>query len=275
MDKGLKHNGEFVTINQHKIHIYRQGNMSSPKLVFMSGSGTVAPVYHFKILYEKLISKYRVIVIEKFGYGYSDIFEAPCDIDSLVSFQRRALAEVGEKGPFILLPHSMSGLEAIRWKQMYPDDVKAIIGLDMATPKTYKEEQVTIEVGRVLNATQDILWEEEFEASKEEALLYSHPCAEIINTLALRQKKYDGYYYNEAGVLIAFDTDLTKQKAGLVIRKDALDKFLDIKKLHLVWFVNAAKEIHGKTLMITKYTDWTGLLEYTGDIVQGEYYIIE
>lgn len=49
------------------------------------------------------------------------------------------MAEVGEKGPFILLPHSMSGLEAIRWKQMYPDDVKAIIGLDMATPKTYKE----------------------------------------------------------------------------------------------------------------------------------------
>jgi len=139
MDKGLKHNGEFVTINQHKIHIYRQGNMNSPKLVFMSGSGTVAPVYDFKILYEKLINKYRVIVIEKFGYGYSDIFEAPCDIDSLVSFQRRALEEVGEKGPFILLPHSMSGLEAIRWKQMYPDEVKAIVGLDMATPKTYKE----------------------------------------------------------------------------------------------------------------------------------------
>jgi len=142
--------------------------------------------------------------------------------------------------------------------------------------RTYtREEQVTIDVGRVLNATQDILWEEEFDASKEDALSYSHPCAEIINTLALRQKKYDGYYYNEAGVLIAFDTDLTKQKAGLVIRKDALDKFLDIKKLHLVWFVNAAKEIHGKTLMITRYTDWTGLLEYTGNIVQGEYYIIE
>ena len=139
MDKSLKHNGEFVTINQHKIHIYRQGNMSNPKIVFMSGSGTVAPVYDFKILYEKLISKYRVIVIEKFGYGYSDIFECPCDIDSLVSLQREALEKVGEKGPFILMPHSMSGLEAIRWKQKYPGDVIAIIGLDMATPITYKE----------------------------------------------------------------------------------------------------------------------------------------
>lgn len=139
MNDKLKPNGEFVTINQHKIHIYRQGNISNPKLIFMSGSGTVAPVYDFKILYEKLISEYRVIVIEKFGYGYSDIFEAPCDIDSLVSFQREALEKIGETGPYILLSHSMSGLEAIRWKQKYPDDVTAIIGIDMATPKTYKE----------------------------------------------------------------------------------------------------------------------------------------
>lgn len=142
--------------------------------------------------------------------------------------------------------------------------------------KTYtKEEDVTIDLGRVLNTTQDLLWEEEFDASKEETLSYSHPCAEIINVLGLSQKKYDGYYYNEAGVLIAFDTDLTKQKAGLIIRKDALDKFLDIKNFHLVWFVNASKEIHDKTLMITKFTDWTGLLEYTRDSVQGGYYIME
>ena len=61
--------------------------------------------------------------------------------------------------------------------------------------KTYtKEEPVTIDLGKVLSATQDLLWEEEFDASKEEALSYSHPCAEIINTLNLRQKKCDGYY---------------------------------------------------------------------------------
>ena len=59
--------------------------------------------------------------------------------DSLVDFQRQALEKAGEKGPYILLPHSMSGLEAIRWKQKYPDEVSAIIGLDMAVPDTYLE----------------------------------------------------------------------------------------------------------------------------------------
>ena len=138
MENIIKHNGELVTINKHNIHVFRQGDENKPKIVFMSGSGTAAPVYDFKILYEKLLDDFRVIVIEKFGYGYSDIFETPCDIDTLVSIQKKALEIIGEKGPYILAPHSMSGLEAIRWKQKYSGDVCAIIGLDMATPISYK-----------------------------------------------------------------------------------------------------------------------------------------
>ena len=111
--------------------------MGSLKIVLMSGSGTVAPVYDFKIFYEKLSKNFRVIVIEKFGYGYSDIFDSPADIDTIVSTQRKALETIGENGPYILLPHSMSGIEALRWVQMYPDDVMAIIGNDMCTPLTY------------------------------------------------------------------------------------------------------------------------------------------
>ena len=111
----------------------------------MSGSGTISPVHDFKILYEKLISDFRIIIIEKFGYGCLDLYEAPCDIDSVVGLQRQALEKAGEKGPFILLPHSMSGLEAIRWKQKFPDEVCAIIGLDMAVPGVYlswSQEQI-------------------------------------------------------------------------------------------------------------------------------------
>ena len=131
--------GEMVEIDNHKIHVYRTGDENKPKLVFMSGSSTVAPVYDFKILYEKLKSDFRIIVVEKFGYGYSDIYDTPCDIDSLVNTQRTALNVLGEKGPYILLPHSMGGIEAIRWIQMYPDEVSALIGLDMTSPVSYAE----------------------------------------------------------------------------------------------------------------------------------------
>lgn len=145
MKHSLACNGELATVNEHKIHIYRDGNENAPKIVFMSGHCTVAPVYDFKVLYEKLLQNCRVIVVEKFGYGYSDIYQSPCDIDTLVSIQRKALAALGETGPYILAPHSMSGLEAIRWKQLFPDEVSAIIGIDMATPLSFScwtEKQV-------------------------------------------------------------------------------------------------------------------------------------
>ena len=137
MKEKLKCNGELVTINGHKIHVYRDGNADAPVIVFMAGHCTVSPVYDFKVLYKKLLHDFRVIVIEKPGYGYSDIYESSCDIDTLVSIQRQALEALGEAGPYILAPHSMSGLEAIRWKQKYPDEVSAIIGIDMATPLSF------------------------------------------------------------------------------------------------------------------------------------------
>ena len=137
MNKKLKCNGELVSLNGHKIHVYRDGKTDAPAIVFMSGHCTVSPVYDFKVLYEKLLPDFKIIVIEKYGYGYSDIYESSCDIDSLVLVQREALAALGETGPYILAPHSMSGLEAIRWKQKFPDEVSAIIGIDMATPLSF------------------------------------------------------------------------------------------------------------------------------------------
>ena len=150
----LKCNGELVTVNGHKIHVYVQGDKNAPPIVFMAGHCTVAPVYDFKVLYEKLLRDLRVIVIEKFGYGYSDIWDSPSDIDTLVSVQRQALAALGEQGPYILAPHSMSGLEAIRWKQKYPDDVSAIVGMEKDIKKTVRLMKVlrTLKLASVLTS---------------------------------------------------------------------------------------------------------------------------
>jgi pimeloyl-ACP methyl ester carboxylesterase len=53
--------------------------------------------------------------------------------------ERSALCAAGEYGPYILVPHSMGGLEAIYWAQHYPDEVQGIIGLDMAVPEVYEK----------------------------------------------------------------------------------------------------------------------------------------
>lgn len=129
-------NGQMVDVNGQQMHVYIEGD-GEETLVFMSGGGTSSPVLDFKSLYTLLSEKYKIIVIEKAGYGFSDVTNSSRDIDTILSETRESLFTAGIEGPFILVPHSMSGIEALHWADMYPDEIKAIIGLDMAVPDVY------------------------------------------------------------------------------------------------------------------------------------------
>lgn len=130
--------GTMVNVNDHQMHVYAEGS-GAKTLVFMSGGGTSSPVLDFKGLYSKLSSQYRIVVVEKAGYGYSETAAVSRDIDSILEESRTALTLAGEQGPYILYPHSMSGIEALYWAQKYPEEVTAIIGLDPAVPAAYEK----------------------------------------------------------------------------------------------------------------------------------------
>lgn len=40
-----------------------------------------------------------------------------------------------------MFPHSAAGLEALRWAQMYPDEIAGIVGMDMAIPQAVLDSQ--------------------------------------------------------------------------------------------------------------------------------------
>ena len=128
--------GKMVEVHDKNLHVYTQGE-GMPTLVFMAGHGTSNPALDFKPLWMQLADEYRIAVVEKSGYGWSDTSDSPRDIETLLEETRTALHLSGEHGPYILIPHSMSGLEAIYWAQRYPEEVKAIIGLDPLTPESF------------------------------------------------------------------------------------------------------------------------------------------
>ncbi len=130
--------GEMVTVEGHQMCVYSEGE-GEHTLVFLAGSGTASPVLDFKPLYTRLSRDYRIVVLEKFGYGFSDIVDDERTFDTILREDREALSKLGIDGSYILCSHSMSALEAILWAQQYPDEVEAIIGLDMALPSTYAE----------------------------------------------------------------------------------------------------------------------------------------
>ncbi len=135
--------GELVDVDGHKMSVYAEGN-GDKTIVFMSGGGTCSPILDFKSLYARLSDDYRIVVVEKFGYGFSDVVDKERSIDSILEDTRIALTEAGVQGPYVLCPHSMSGIEALYWAQQYPEEVEAIVGLDMAVPEAYEDYKINM-----------------------------------------------------------------------------------------------------------------------------------
>lgn len=141
--------GGMVTVDGAQMSVYVEGE-GKDTIVFMSGGGTCSPILDFKSLYSRLTDTCRIAVIEKFGYGFSDVTNKSRDIDTILGNSRAALAQVGLEPPYILCPHSMSGIEALYWAQKYPDEVRAIIGLDMSVPAAYEEMEISGPLLRLL-----------------------------------------------------------------------------------------------------------------------------
>lgn len=135
--------GQLIDINGNNMSIYVEGS-GYKTLVFLSGSGTCSPILDFKSLYSLLSDEYRIVVVEKFGYGYSDVVDEDRNIQTILSETRLALNNAGIEGPYVLCPHSMSGIEALYWAQEYPDEIEAIIGLDMAVPEYYENMKINL-----------------------------------------------------------------------------------------------------------------------------------
>ena len=133
--------GQIVEVDGNNMSIYTEGE-GAHTLVIMSGAGTPSPILQYSPLYRKLSDTYKIAVIEKFGYGFSDVVDGERDFDTILRQDHEALQKAGVEAPYILCPHSMSGIEAILWAQKYPDEVEAIVGLDMSTPKAYTEEEL-------------------------------------------------------------------------------------------------------------------------------------
>lgn len=125
--------GQLVEVDGHNMSIYTEGE-GEHTLVFMSGWGTASPILDFKPLYSRLSDENKIAVVEKFGYGFSDMVGGARDIDTILRQDREALQKAGIEAPYVLCAHSFSGYEAVRWAQEYPDEVEAIVGLDMCTP---------------------------------------------------------------------------------------------------------------------------------------------
>lgn len=129
--------GQQVLVNGHQINVYVEGD-GPETIVVLSGAGIASPILDFKEVSESLSKQYKVVIVERAGYGYSDDSNYSRDVMEVLSETRQALSQANITGPFIILSHSMASLESLAWQEKYPDEVKALIGLDWALPSSYE-----------------------------------------------------------------------------------------------------------------------------------------
>ena len=130
--------GKQVTVNGHRMNVSVKGE-GSETIVFLSGAGIASPILDFKNLTDSLSKKYKVVVVERAGYGFSEDSDQSRDVMTVFSETRQALSQAEVSGPYVIVSHSMASLESLAWQEKYPNEVRALIGLDWALPASYKD----------------------------------------------------------------------------------------------------------------------------------------
>lgn len=104
----LKPMGQMVSVNGHEMSVFVKGN-EPQTLVFLSGAGTASPILDFKDLYDGLSKQYKIVVVERAGYGYSEDTSKSRDVSEVLSETRQALDKAHVSGPYHY-PFSFDGL---------------------------------------------------------------------------------------------------------------------------------------------------------------------
>ncbi len=129
--------GELVDIGGFKLHINSMGEKNNkPTLVIESGAGAPSEYYYW--LGEGLKDILRVVRYDRAGIGYSELSDGPRDPQTVAHELHTLLEKAGESPPYIMAGHSYGGHYIRVFKQLYPNEVAALVFLDSGHPDEHE-----------------------------------------------------------------------------------------------------------------------------------------
>ena len=148
--------GQLVDVNGRKMHVYSIGS-GEKTIVLLPGFGVSLPSADFGPLMRKLSESYTVVTVEYFGVGFSDETQEPRTNENYMKEIRTALNQAGFKSPYILMPHSASGVYSEYYAIKHPEEVSSIIMLDTTSTAVTGENPgymgLLYSVGKIQQAT--------------------------------------------------------------------------------------------------------------------------
>lgn len=118
---------KLVDIGTHQLHIYCIG-AGSPTIVVDVGAGE--SYTSWQPVQEQLAEDTRVCAYDRAGYGQSEPGPMPRDGQRAAAELHLLLQNSGEDGPFLLVGHSLGGLNMQVFAASYPEHVVGVVLLD-------------------------------------------------------------------------------------------------------------------------------------------------
>ena len=121
--------GRMIDIGGRRLHLYCVG-AGSPTVVFESGLGEGA--YSWALVQDAVGRHSRACSYDRSGIAFSDPDPVPRSVARSVTDLHELLSRSGEKGPYLLVGHSLGGLLVRRYAMKYRSDVAGLVLLDSA-----------------------------------------------------------------------------------------------------------------------------------------------
>ncbi|MBR1822656.1 MAG: alpha/beta hydrolase [Ruminococcus sp.] len=121
-----------VSAGDYKMNVNIYGD-GKTKIVAMPGSGDSGFSVDMKKFSEHLDDDISLIVVSRPGYGITEETKSKITTEYIVESTRTALKNAGVEAPYILMPHSLSGIYGTYWENTYPDELSGVIFLDSIT----------------------------------------------------------------------------------------------------------------------------------------------
>lgn len=104
----IEYKDEIFISKKFKIHYIQTGNSENPTLVFVHGSPGSWDAFKEYLKDTLLLKKYRMIAIDRPGFGFSNFREAQ-NLEEQSSRISEFITSVDNKKPIVLVGHSMGG----------------------------------------------------------------------------------------------------------------------------------------------------------------------
>jgi len=163
--------GQLVDIGGRRINLRCTGN-GGPAVILMAG------LLHWSYVWYKtqpeIAKGTRVCAFDRAGYGFSDPASKPEIMADVVNDLHATLRAANVPGPYVLVGHSMGGVEARVFTQRWPQEVAGLLLVDSSYPNQVLD-QLSMSSFTGLGA------ESEIPAALKCALLAMHGPLELSN----------------------------------------------------------------------------------------------